>query len=103
MRGGAREQYCGTCGALWPFERVRCGNCGTKNQGHLHYYNVDDDFAHRVQVCDECGGYQRVVFQQEARGGCVMEVEDVVMAKLDHVAHEQRFAEEMGARPGLAD
>lgn len=91
LMGGAREQYCGTCGTIWSFDRVRCGVCGTHNQSHLHYFNEESDFAHRIQSCDECGRYQRLVMQDEAPGPTVMEVEDVVMARLDQIALDPRF------------
>lgn len=65
--------------------------CGTHNQSHLHYFNEERDFAHRLQSCDECGQYQRMVMQDEAPGPAVMEVEDVVMAKLDRIALDPRF------------
>lgn len=94
LMGGAREQYCGTCGTVWPFDRVRCGVCGTRNQSHLHYFNEERDFAHRLQSCDECGQYQRMVMQNEALGPVVMEVEDVIMAKLDRIALDPRFRAE---------
>ena len=94
--GNGRMQYCATCGAQWYFERIRCGVCGTQNQGHLHYYNLEGDNAHRIQSCDECGQYQRVVFQEDIPGALCMEVEDVVMAKLDQVALDPRFRKEAG-------
>lgn len=91
--GKGRRQYCSLCGARWSFERIRCGNCGTRNQGHLHYHHVEGDPAHRLQTCDECQGYQRVVFQDELSTAPCMEVEDVVMARLDQVALSPRFGE----------
>lgn len=92
--GNGRMQYCATCGAQWYFERIRCGVCGTQNQSRLHYYNLEGDNAHRIQSCDECGQYQRVVFQEDIPGPLCMEVEDVVMAKLDRVALDPRFRKE---------
>lgn len=89
--GAGRRQYCAQCGAQWHFDRVRCGRCGTRNQGHLHYTNVEGDRAHRLQTCDECGDYERVVFQEDLPAGVplVMEVEDVAMAPLDAIAQER--------------
>lgn len=92
--GKGREQYCAACGAQWYFERIRCGSCGSQNQTHLHYYNLEGDNAHRIQSCDKCGQYQRVVFQEDIPGPLCMEVEDVVMAKLDRVALDPRFRKE---------
>lgn len=89
--GRGRMQYCAACGAQWYFERIRCGVCGTQNQTNLHYFNLEGDDAHRIQSCDKCGQYQRVVFQDEIPGALCMEVEDVVMAKLDRIALDPRF------------
>ena len=84
--GGKRELWCGQCGARWAYDRVRCARCGTRNQGHLHYYHIDGDDNHRLQTCDECGGYTRTVFQEDLLMPVCPDVEDVVMVKLDAVA-----------------
>lgn len=94
--GRGRRQYCSLCGTQWDFERIRCAHCGTHNEGHLHYYNLQGDLAHRIQTCDECGGYQRVVFQEElVHAPMVVEVEDVVMANLDQLANDPRGQQEL--------
>lgn len=92
--GKGRMQYCGICGAQWPYERVRCGVCGSHHAGHLHYFNIEGDEAHRIQMCDDCGQYQRVVFQEDLDVPVCMEVEDVVMARLDKIALDPRFSKE---------
>ena len=93
-QGKGRMLYCGTCGTEWEFERIRCASCGTQNQGHLNYFHVEGDEAHRLHNCKECGDYMRTVFQDEIEVPFVFEVEDVVMARLDMVAHDERFAGE---------
>lgn len=86
MAGRRRMQYCNLCGTQWDFERIRCANCGSTDQNHLHYTNIEGDRAHRLLHCDECGFTQRVVFQDELPyAPVVMEVEDVAMAKLDQL------------------
>lgn len=92
-QGGGKELWCAQCGASWEFERVRCGRCGTQNQGHLHYFNLEGDEAHRLATCDECGGYVRTVYQTDALAPFSFEVEDVVMAKLDLVAYQRAAAD----------
>ena len=92
-----REQFCSSCGCQWPYERIRCGVCGQKNQGHLHYFHIEGDSAHRLQKCDDCGQYERVVFQSDIKTAPCMDVEDVVMARLDHVALDPRFRVEKEA------
>ena len=81
-----RGLYCSMCGSAWPFERIRCGCCGTRNQGSLHWFHVEGDPAHRLHKCDECGDYMRTTFQNDLHAALCMEVEDVAMAYLDRVA-----------------
>ena len=85
-----RLLYCATCGANWEFERIRCARCGSQNQEKLHYFHLDGDSAHRLQLCDACGDYLRVSFRAELPAAFAFEVEDVVMAKLDKIAQEKR-------------
>lgn len=88
--------YCALCGTAWEFERIRCARCGTQNQGKLHYFHVEGDDAHRLYLCDACGEYTRTVFKSDLRAPFAFEVEDVVMAKLDMVANDPRFAANRG-------
>ena len=89
--GRSREQYCSMCGTIWPFDRMRCGVCGVDNPTRLHYFHVEGDESHRLQNCDECGQYQRVLFEDSLEIPVSLEVEDVVMAKLDAIALDPRF------------
>ena len=84
---------CAQCGCAWEFERVRCVRCGTQNQSRLHYFNLEGDEAHRLATCDECGGYTRTVYEEDALAPFSFEVEDVVMAKLDLVAYQRAAAD----------
>ncbi|WP_165056411.1 MULTISPECIES: formate dehydrogenase accessory protein FdhE [unclassified Adlercreutzia] len=86
--GRGRVLVCPQCAASWEFERVRCARCGTRNQAHLHFFNVEGDDAHRLATCDECGGYIRTLYSEDALAPCSYEVEDVVMARLDAIAQD---------------
>lgn len=88
-RGGYGKQlWCGQCGTIWDFERIRCACCGSYNQHHLHYQSIQGDEAHRLARCDECGGYLRTVYQSDALAPFSFEVEDVVMYRLELIAHQ---------------
>ena len=67
---------------------MRCARCGTRNQAHLHFFNIEGDDAHRIATCDECGGYMRTLYSDDALAPCSYEVEDVVMARLDAIAND---------------
>lgn len=94
-QGNGRLLYCGMCGTEWEFERIRCGHCGTRNQGHLHYFHLEGDETHRLHNCQECGDYLRTVFQDDLIAPFSFVVEDVVMTRLDMVAHDPRFSDEL--------
>lgn len=97
-KGRGRALWCAQCGCVWDIERVRCARCGTQNQGHLHFFNVEGDDDHRIATCDECGGYVRTVYEEDGPMAQLnpfsYEVEDVVMAKLDLIAYRQLVAQE---------
>ena len=89
-----RLLYCGICGIEWEFERIRCAHCGTQSQSHLHYFHIDGDEAHRLYSCQECGEYMRTVFQEHLSTPLSLEVEDIIMTRLDAAAHDDRFNEQ---------
>lgn len=89
--GRGRTLYCAQCGNDWEYERIRCARCGTKNQGHLHFYHIDGDDTHRIATCDECGSYIRTVYIDEPLHPFSYEVEEVLTAKLDAVARDPKF------------
>lgn len=97
-KGRGRALWCAQCGCVWDIERIRCARCGTQNQGHLHFFNVEGDDDHRIATCDECGGYVRTVYEEDSPMAALYpfsyEVEDVVMAKLDLIAYRQLVAQE---------
>ena len=83
------------------FDRIRCPRCGTRNQGNLHYFNIEGDEGHRIGTCDECGSYIRTRFAGEGDNAPYSpEVEDVVMARLDAVAMDPSFAGGSAKRTG---
>ena len=97
QQGGGRTLFCTSCGTEWAFDRIRCARCGSKDQTKLNYFNIEGDSAHRLQNCQNCGDYLRVVYQQESKNPICPDVEDVVMARLDMVANDDRFKTQMDA------
>ncbi len=91
-QGRGKTLWCAQCGTTWEFDRVRCARCGTHNQGHLHYFNVEGDDAHRIATCEECGGYVRTTYADDALAPFSFEVEDVVMARLAAIAANPAYS-----------
>lgn len=90
--GRGKTLGCLQCGCSWEFERIRCVHCGVQNPKRLHYYNIEGDDSHRINTCDECGGYLRTTFVEDFLVPFSFEVEDVVMAKLDALAADPSIA-----------
>ncbi len=91
-KGRGKVLGCLQCGTSWDFDRIRCARCGDQNSGHLHYFNLEGDDAHRINTCDNCGSYIRTVFLDDALAPCSFDVEDVLMAKLDALALDSSIA-----------
>ena len=86
---------------LVPSATSSATHCGTRNQGNLHYFNIEGDEGHRIGTCDECGSYIRTRFAGEGDNAPYSpEVEDVVMARLDAVAMDPSFAGGSAKRTG---
>jgi FdhE protein len=89
--GNGRMLYCASCGTQWEYERLRCAHCGLQSPEKLNYFHVEGDDVHRLQMCSECGYYLRTVFLENLKVPFSFEVEDVILARLDKVAHDSRF------------
>ncbi len=76
--GSARRLFCYCCGTSWPFERVRCARCGSRNSNKLRYIHLEQDVAHRLHVCDNCGEYIPTVFQEALNKTFDFDVEQTV-------------------------
>ena len=59
--GGRRHLACTVCGTEWPYARIGCPSCGQTEGDKLRYIWVEGDDAHRVLICDDCGGYLKTV------------------------------------------
>ncbi len=92
--GNGRILYCAHCSATWEYERIRCGHCGSTNQGKLHYFHLEGDTAHRLHLCNECGNYLKTSFVAQSPVPFSFEVEEVVMVSLEQVAQDERFQAE---------
>ena len=58
---GRRFLFCNQCGIEWAFRRIKCPFCGNEEQKTLSYFTVDNDERYRVDVCDECKRYVKIV------------------------------------------
>ncbi len=80
IAGNSRKLFCACCGTVWPFERVRCAYCGTRNTNKLKYVHSDGDPVHRLYVCENVEAF----FQQFFKSN--WEIRLTTMLSRQHVA-----------------
>jgi formate dehydrogenase accessory protein FdhE len=78
---------CGQCGADWQFPRLQCMYCGNEDHHTLkHLYTESHLETMRVEVCDKCHGYLKVITSFAPTSPEMLTVEDLATLHLDSIA-----------------
>lgn len=89
---GARRLRCGMCGADWGYPRLQCAFCGNKDHKSLGYISVEgEEEKYRLQTCDACRGYLKVVVTYDPTPVDLLPVEDLATLHLDLIASEREY------------
>jgi FdhE protein len=99
---GARHLRCGQCGADWPCRRLRCVYCGNEDPASLGILYPDGrrDMI-RVEVCELCRGYLKVVAAFAPASPEELALVDLSTLYLDHYAQGQGYYRPPTRRDGL--
>jgi FdhE protein len=100
-RGIERERRlrCGSCSADWPLPLLRCAFCDEGDHAKLGSLLVEgEEQLRRVETCESCRGYLKVVATFDALGTRALLMADVGTVPLDLVAQDRGYARP--ARPG---
>ena len=92
---GVRLLFCSRCDTGWRYKRIGCPFCDTENPRKLAYYPSDDG-VYRLYVCDECGGYVKMMDLRQTFRPFVLEVERVLTAGMDLAAAEAGYVRREG-------
>jgi len=88
----AKHLRCGQCGADWLFPRLRCAFCGNEDHRSLGVlYSERDREKMRVEFCDNCGGYLKVIASYSPSPAEMLTVEDLATLHLDFIAQEHGY------------
>jgi formate dehydrogenase accessory protein FdhE len=88
----AKHLRCGQCGADWPFRRLRCTYCGNEDHQSLGYlYGEQRHAERRVEVCDKCKGYLKVIVSFHPTPPDILPIEDLATLHLDYIALERGY------------
>jgi FdhE protein len=83
---------CGQCGADWVFRRLQCVYCGNEDHRTLRYlYDESRQEKMRVEVCDKCRGYLKVINSFDPTPPEMLTVEDLKTLHLDYIAESRGY------------
>lgn len=86
-----RHLFCYQCGFQWPFEPIKCPFCGNEEQQSLAYFTVEDEEMYRVDVCNVCNRYIKMVDSRNLGVEVNLDVEDIATLHLDLMAYEEGY------------
>jgi FdhE protein len=88
---GRRFLFCTQCGFEWRFRRIKCPFCGNEEQQTLAYFTIEGEEKYRVDVCNECKRYIKIVDFRESKEEANLDVEDIATLHLDMLANEEGY------------
>jgi FdhE protein len=88
---GHRYLFCHQCGFEWSFRRIKCPFCGNEEQQSLAYFTIEDEEKYRVDVCNECRRYIKIVDFRESQQEANLDVEDIATLHLDMLANDEGY------------
>lgn len=86
-----RFLFCNQCGFEWHFLRIKCPFCSNEEQQSLAYFTVEGDEQYRVDVCNECKRYIKIVDFRESKREPNLDVEDIATLHLDILANDEGY------------
>jgi FdhE protein len=89
--GETRWLFCNQCGFEWPFELVKCPFCGNEEQQTLAYFTIEGDERYRVDVCNRCKRYIKMVDFRHINQKADLEIEDIATLHLDMLANDEGY------------
>jgi FdhE protein len=87
-----RHARCSACGAGWRVRRLQCLFCGNSDHRSQRYFTVQGGLGgQRVEVCDRCFGYLKVINAFDPTPPELLPVEDLATLHLDYIARERGY------------
>lgn len=91
ISSGERYLQCELCRTQWERERLTCGFCGCHDSDMLGYISVSSGNAHRVETCDLCKRYMKIVDERSLGREAVPHVEEITMIDLEAEAKSNGY------------
>jgi FdhE protein len=91
-REGKRLLHCSLCHTRWDYPRVVCAFCRHEEQEKMHFLHYEGDDVYRVNICEACKRYLKVVDERSCGGRTpVLWVEALMTANLDEMALKKGY------------
>lgn len=93
LTGDENKKYlvCGSCKAQWPYPRLKCSGCRTENPVYLSYFKSKEDSEYRIEICDNCNTYLKIIDLRQAHRDIYADIENLVTLHLDIIAHHRGY------------
>ena len=88
---GEKYLICGFCFHKWKTLRMGCTYCGNKDQDKQHYFFNEGEKEYRVDVCDQCGKYMKLIDLREVDREFYPPLEQITTLHLDMQAVEHGY------------
>ncbi len=82
---------CGQCGADWHYPRLQCLQCGNEDHATQKSLYVDGRDHRRIEACDECNCYLKVITAFTPTLPELVAVEDLATLDLDFIARQNGY------------
>ncbi|MFH1231518.1 MAG: formate dehydrogenase accessory protein FdhE, partial [Planctomycetota bacterium] len=83
--------HCPLCRTNWRFPRVTCPFCDNTNQNTLGYFYTDNNKTYRVNVCEQCKKYIKIVDERILNKEPIFPIENIVTNYLDNEAKKEGY------------
>ena len=88
---GKRFFSCSFCWHKWATKRIFCPFCDNTDHNTLHYFEIESEEEHRLDVCDKCGKYIKTVDTRKTDRNIYPPLEYISTPHLDIKAAETGF------------
>ena len=88
---GEKHLICGFCFHKWKTLRMGCTYCGNKDQDKQHYFFNEGEKEYRVDVCDQCGKYMKLIDLRKLDREFYPPLEQITSLHLDMQAVEHGY------------
>lgn len=88
---GGMSLVCSLCETQWDFKRLYCPFCGNDNHEWLGYLVTEGEEWYRVNYCDKCKLYLKVVDVRKKGNVYSYPIEDILTLHLDILAQEKGY------------